>query len=251
MPYALRTRFKKEIVAEFLPPVRAGKRQRVVIICDGAPTVPARSSLVQFFSKKGFWAIYPRYRGTWESDGVFLRRSPEQDVLDVIDSLPRGFKDLWSGKTYRVQPDEVFIVATSFGGPAGILASRDPRVSKVVAVSPVVDWQAPSKAEPINAAGFRLIHETFGNGYRFGLSEWKKLAGGKFYNPVRHAAEIDGAKLLIFHARDDQSVRWNEVARFACATGATLKLFKKGGHLSGRRIVPGHWNRIAKFLKKS
>ncbi len=123
------TRFAKEIVAEFLPPAcppkfrraklgraRKTKRQKVVIICSGAPGVPSKRGLVEFFSKKGFWAIYPRYRGTWESDGVFLRKSPEQDVLDIIDALPRGFVDLWSGKKYRLVPDDIFIVAGSFGG---------------------------------------------------------------------------------------------------------------------------------------
>jgi len=249
MSYTLRTRFKKEIVAEFLPPARATKKQRIVIICDGMPSMPSKGSLVEFFSRKGFWAIYPRYRGAWESDGVFLQKSLEQDVLDIIDQLPHGFVSAWDGKKYRVRPDEIFIIASSFGGPAGILASRDPRVTKVVAISPVVDWQAPSKAEPIDAHGFALIRDAFGNGYRFGLREWKKLAGGKFYNPVRHVHEIDGSKLFIFHARDDESVRAREVVQFAHATGATLKLFAHGGHLSSKKIVSKHWKQIGRFLK--
>jgi len=244
----MRTRFAKEIVAEFLPPARAVKKQRVVIILDGMPSIPTKSSLVEFFSRKGFWAIYPRYRGAWESDGVFLRKSPEQDVIDIIDQLPRGFKSAWDGKTYRVQPDEIFLIAGSFGGPAGILASRDQRVTKVIAISPVVDWQAPSKAEPLDWLG-KVVRDAFGNGYRFGPREWKKLAGGKFYNPVRHAAEIDGEKLFIFHTRDDESVRAREVIQFAHATGATLKLFKTGGHLSTKHIVLKHWKQIAKFLR--
>ena len=249
MPYALRTRFAKEIVAEFLPPRRATKRQRVVITCDGAPSVPSKSSLLEFFSQKGFWAIHFRYRGTWESDGVFLREPPDKDVIDIIDSLPRGFISFWDGKKYRVQPDEIFIIASSFGGPAGILASRDPRVTKVICISPVVDWRAPSKAEPLDWMK-TFIQNAFGNGYRFGTAEWKKLASGTFYNPVRHIDEIDGSKLFIFHARDDESVRWNEVARFAQTTGAKLKLFNRGGHLSSKFIVAKYWPQIAKFFKE-
>jgi hypothetical protein len=252
MPYTFRTRFKKEIVAEFLPPARPTKRQRVVIICDGAPSVPSKRELLTFFSRKGFWAIHFRYRGSWESDGVFLRRSPEQDVLDIIDSLPRGFTSFGDGKKYRVRPDEIILIAGSFGGPAGILASRDPRVTKVICVSPVVDWKpmVHSKAEPL-AEVEQFIHDAFGNGYRFSSREWAKLATGKFYNPVAHATEIDGSKLLIFHARDDDSVRWNEVAKFAGATGATLKLSARGGHLSSKHIVQKEWKRIAAFLKKA
>lgn len=248
MARALRTRFKDEIVAEFLPPARRTKRNRVIIICDGMPSVPAKRDLVDFFSKKGFWAFYPRYRGSWESDGTFLEKSLDRDILDVIDSLPRGFVDLWSGKRYKVRPDVVYLFAGSFGGPAGILASRDKRVKKVVAISPIVDWLAPSKAEPLDFAE-KFAHLAFGNGYRFGKKEWAKLSTGKFYSPVYHQYEIDGSKLFIFHAKDDQSVRWNEVAKFARITHSRLKLFKKGGHLRVAKIIEKHWREIARFLK--
>jgi pimeloyl-ACP methyl ester carboxylesterase len=262
MAYALRTRFKKEIVAEFLPPARARRtpavsrskkrhkpRERVVILCDGAPNMPSKFRLLEFFAHKGFWAIHPRYRGTWESDGVFLRKSPHEDILDILDQLPHGFTSAWDGKKYRVEPDEVYIFASSFGGPAGILASLDPRVTKVISISPVVDWHALGKAEPLDWMEI-FFHEAFGNGYRFGAREWKKLSSGTFYNPVRSTDKIDGSKLFIFHAQDDESVRAREVVQFARTTGATLKLFKTGGHLSAKRIVPKYWKQIEKFMKR-
>jgi dipeptidyl aminopeptidase/acylaminoacyl peptidase len=257
MASTMRTRFAKEIVAEFLPPARfAGaratrarktKRQKVVIFCQGAPGIPGKRAFVEFLSKKGFWAFYPRYRGTWESDGVFMKKSLDQDVLDIIDGLPKGFLDLATSRKYKVAADDIFIIAGSFGGPAGILASRDPRVKKVVAISPVVEWLAPSKAEPMDFF-MKFMKEAFGNGYRFGKKEEAKLRSGKFYSPMRHMKEIDGSKLLIFHAKDDDSVRWNEVVEFARETNATLKFFKKGGHLSSVRIVPKYWKQIAKFF---
>ena len=90
----------------------------------------------------------------------------------------------------------------------------------------------------------------FGNGYRFGKKEAAKLRSGNFYSPLRHVKEIDGSKLLMFHAKDDESVRWNEVAKFAKATDATLKLLKKGGHLNSGKIVRKYWQQIGKFLKE-
>jgi len=249
MPQTLRTRFAKDIVAEFLPPARKSKRQKVVIICSGAPSVPKAAELLSFFSKKGFWAFALRYRGTWESDGVFLRKPLDEDVLDVVSGLSKGFTSLRDGKKIKLKPDEVVILAPSFGGPAGILASRDPRVDKVVCVSPVVDWLAPSKAEPMDFF-LKFMREAFGNGYRFGKKEAAKLRSGNFYSPLRHVKEIDGSKLLMFHAKDDESVRWNEVAKFAKATDATLKLLKKGGHLNSGKIVRKYWQQIGKFLKE-
>ena len=256
----LRARFKKEIVTEFLPPAswskgRRDKSQKVVIICGGMPGVPCHRGLVEFFANKGFWAFYPRYRGSWESDGTFLKTSPEQDVLDIIHQLSRSFTSFGGGenphhhKKYKLKPDAIYLVAGSFGGPAGILAARDPRVTKVVAISPVVEWRAPSKAEPLGWLE-KFVHQAFGQAYRFGQKEWAKLKTGKFYNPMTHWREIDGRKIMIYHARDDKSVRWNEVAKFAKLTRAKLILRKRGGHLSSSLITqPSEWRRVSKFLK--
>src|ERR1051325_8928015 len=88
-----RTRIKKEIVCEFVPPVRPTRR--VIILCGGMPGYPGNRGLFSFLSKKGFWVFAPRYRGSWESGGEFLRISPHKDIQDVIEAIPKGFKDLW------------------------------------------------------------------------------------------------------------------------------------------------------------
>lgn len=249
----LRTRFKKDIVSEFLLPARYNpkKPQRVAIICSGAPSVPSRRPLLEFLARKGFWVFFPRYRGTWESGGSFLKISPERDILDIIDELPRGFEHptLGGRKKIKVKPAAVYLLAGSFGGPAGILASKDPRVTKVICVSPVVEWRAPSKAEPMDFFE-RFLRFGFGNGYRFSRKNFLKLKSGKFYNPLPKWREIDGKKLLIYHAKDDKLVRWREVAKFAKLTGAKLILRKRGGHLSLSILTrPAEWRRISKFLK--
>ena len=52
-----RTRFKKEIVAEFLPPTRPRKNQKLIILCDGMPSIPRKQALSDFFAGKGFWVL--------------------------------------------------------------------------------------------------------------------------------------------------------------------------------------------------
>ena len=66
-----RTRFANDIVAEFWMPKKVSFR--AVIICDGAPSVPSKSTLAGFFARKGYWVFHMRYRGTWESSGEFFR----------------------------------------------------------------------------------------------------------------------------------------------------------------------------------
>jgi len=251
MSWAFRTRFKKEIVAEFLPSARARKKQKIIILCDGMPGIPRKQQLMEFLAAKGYWVFYPRYRGSWESAGEFLQKSPEQDILDVIDELPKGVRELAFGKRLDVRPDEIFVIGGSFGGAAAILASLDDRVKKVIANCPVVDWAILAKEERLETSNpnyAAYIREAFGNGYRLTDRNWRKLHSGKFYNPAHHVKEINLAKIMMFHAKDDPYVPYKSVKNFADQTGVKLNLFARGGHLSTEMIVQKYWKRIQKFF---
>lgn len=245
----LRTRFARDIVAEFLPPAKPSRR--VIVLFSGMPSVPKNIELMQFLARRGFWVFAPRYRGSWESGGQFLRRSPEQDVYDVIDQIPRWFVDAWSGKRYTVRPSNLYLIGGSFGGPAVILGSRDKRVTKALALCPVVDWQVASPEEESLPKLLNFIRQGFGQAYRVTDKDWKKLESGRFYNPMCEAASINGKKLMIMHARNDGIVPWRSVASFAKQTGARLELLSSGGHLKRAIIMePQHWRRIQKFFKE-
>lgn len=242
------TKFQKEIICEFLPPRRITKKQKVIILCDGMPSVPSKKMVMDLFSQKSYWIFHPRYRGTWESGGRFLKNSPEKDILDVINSLSKGFKDIWSGKRFKVTPDQLFIIGTSFGGPAAILLSGNPRVTKSIAIAPVVDWQSPDMLRT-DAKELRFTRQAFGPVYRFSQKDWQKLSRGKFYNPVAEINRVKGDKLLIIHAKDDEIVAFGPSKRFAAKTGARFIALPKGGHI-GHSIMlkPSVYRQIRQFL---
>ena len=246
-----RTRFKNEIVAEFLPPLRTRKTSRVIILCDGMPSIPRKQGLCEFLAARGFWVVYPRYRGAWESGGEFLRRSPHENILDVIDELPRGLVESAFGQKFAVTPDQIFVIGGSFGGAAAILCSLDSRVNKVVANCPVTDWAILDRSEKLetseeNYAAY--IREAFGNAYRLSDANWDKLRSGEFYNPWARRAQIDARKVMIFHAMDDPYVPYEGTVRFAEETGALLKTVRRGGHLRTEDVVRKYWEGIRKFF---
>ena len=246
-----RTRFQGDIITEFLPPARARKTQRVIILCDGMPSIPRKQPLAEFLAAKGYWVFYPRYRGSWESGGTFLKRSPHLDILDVVGGLSREFRELAFGRRFRLRADEVFVIGGSFGGAGSILCSLDPRVKKVIANCPVVDWGILSreqKKETSNPSYAAYIRAAFGEGYRLSDRNWKKLRDGKFYNPAYHAREITASKVMMFHAEDDPYVPYRSVVKFSQSTGAKLRLLRRGGHLSTDLIVRKYWGRIAEFF---
>jgi pimeloyl-ACP methyl ester carboxylesterase len=247
-----RTRFQRDIVTEFLPPVRPAKTHRAIILCDGMPSIPRKQPLAELLSGKGYWVFYPRYRGAWESGGEFLERSPHLDILDVVSGLSRDFRELAFGKRFRVAVDEFFVIGGSFGGAAAILSSLDPRVRKVIANCPVVDWAIlarEQKKETSNPSYAAYIRAAVGEGYRLSDRNWNKLRGGNFYNPAYHAREITASKIMMFHAQDDPYVPYRSVQKFARITGVKLKLLRRGGHLSTDLIVRKYWEQMQKFFE--
>lgn len=253
-----RTRFQREIVAEFLPAratnqgkPSAGKKDKAIVLCDGMPSIPRKQALAEFLAAKGYWVFYPRYRGAWESDGQFLAKSPEQDIRDVIDGLGKEIRESAFGQKFRCRAQEIFVIGGSFGGAAALLMSLDPRVTRVVANCPVVDWSILDKEEgkeTSNPSYAGYIREAFGNAYRLSQRNWDKLRTGTFFNPAQHIAEFESSKVLMFHAKDDPYIPWRVVSGFAKRTGIKLRLFARGGHLSTDRTVRKHWPEIQRFF---
>lgn len=241
MLYTLRTRIKKEIVTEFVLPIN--KSNKVIILCGGMPSYPAKSELMFFLASKGYWVFLPRYRGSWESDGLFLQKSPHIDIIDVIDILSHGFYDLFNNKKYSIKNPEVYLIGSSFGGTAVILASIDKRVKKAIALSPVTDWRVETKLEPIDWLS-KFTKLAFGNGYRFKQSDWNKLKNGNFFNPIKMIEKLDKNKIYIIHAKDDEVVYASTSIKFAEQLGCKITLLKKGGHFSISNLIKSN------FLKK-
>lgn len=245
--------FDKNIICEFAPPFKNTKSVKVIILCDGAPSVPSKKSVIEFWTKKGFWVFHPRYRGTWESGGKFLKRSPSLDILNVIKQLPKGFTyhaSYVQKRSTKINYDKLYLIGGSFGGPAVILASQHKEVTKAVAFCPVVDWKKLGRAEPLNEMS-RFFKEAFGEGYRFNQKDWNKLKSGKFYNPVSNQKNIDGSKLFIIQSKDDESVFYKPVEKFAKNTGSKLWLIKTGGHIGhSNSIKPKYYNKIRHFFLK-
>jgi len=247
-----RTRIGKDIVAEFVVPSskKAQHEGKVAILCQGAPTMPGKSSVLAFLAEKGFYAIVPRYRGTWESSGMFLKREPTEDITEVIDALAKPLLSLWEEVEYRLPKKiQVYLFASSFGGPAAFFLSTDKRVSKVVAFSPVCDWTVASDTEPLDVMD-ALTKRYYGEGYRLVKNAWKKLKKGDFYNPMTAIDRIDPKKVLIFHTEDDDVVSIASVERYAVATDTRLLVSEEGGHMGLSEIMdPATWRHIGGFLK--
>lgn len=251
IPYAQRTRFAGDIVCEFVAPRRPSNR--VIILASGCPGYPGRrEDVLAFLARKGYWAFLPRYRGSWESDGAFLERSPHEDLLDVMSGIEGGFVAIGTNEHHQIPNPQFFLIGASFGGPAVLLAARDARVKKAVSIAGVVDWTKQTETvEPLELMA-QFVPAAFGQAYRGDPEVWKKLAAGDFYSPVSEQGSIPGNNLLLIHAQDDMVVPYAPTQTFANMIGARLVSFRTGGHTGiGALATRRFWNHIGPFLARS
>jgi len=247
--YLYHTIFKNEIVAEFLPPKNLISK-KVIILCDGLPSLPDKKRLVRFLAKKNYWVFHMRYRGTWESGGEFLVNSPVQDILDIIDELPKGFIEIWGNQEFKVNPESIFVIGASFGGTTALIASMNIKIKKVVTICPVVDWKDES-GEESNDYLKNVIRQGYPGAYRFNEENWQKLINTSFFNPVDYINKFDSSKILSIHAKDDKIVMYSGVEKFMKKIGVQFITRKKGGHLSSSIIMNFFiFRKIKKFLDK-
>jgi dipeptidyl aminopeptidase/acylaminoacyl peptidase len=226
----------ENILIEFLPPKK--ETGRVVILCDGMPSMPGKKRLVQWFAKHGYFAINMRYRGTWESGGRFLDHDPAEDIQDLITALDQPILEAWSGEAFQVEPNEIFVVGASFGGTAALLSALDERVKKVVALAPVIDWTIKSESEPMEWLE-QVIRNGYADAYRFEHKDWLRLTQGELFQPAAQKDRFDPRKIFIIHAQDDTVVPIVPAQNFAEEIGCRMQVLKKGGHLGSGSVT--HW----------
>ncbi|MBO0911917.1 MAG: alpha/beta hydrolase, partial [Acidobacteria bacterium] len=95
------------------------------------------------------------------------------------------------------------------------------------------------------------IREAFGNAYRLSEANWNRLRGGTFYSPWHRKSEINGSKVLMFHAEDDPNVPCERTRKFAEITGSKLKTLRRGGHISTDLVVRRYWSEIKRFFDRA
>lgn len=246
--HAYRTRIAGDILCEFLPPKKPSND--VIIIAPGMPSMPNAGRLLRFLHKKNYWGFFVRYRGTWESAGQFLTQEPTQDILDIVEALQHPFHDIWNKQPFHIQTPRINVIGISFGGPAALLSSSDPRIHKGIAIAGVSDWRIQSDDEPLPLLK-TLTQEAFGQGYRFDDRDWAKLGQDDFYNPATNKQRIDPKKIYCIHSTDDTIVPIEGTRQFLQKTQAASYILNKGGHLSKRAIMRWRiWRNIHRFIQR-
>lgn len=251
MKHLIRTRFSKDVIAEVQIPER--QTGKIAILASGLPATPPKRSVFEFLVARGYTVVAFRYRGTWESGGIFLQESPAKDVKLVVEELvkKKSIYDLYNQVEIPLKLKTIHLFGNSFGGPAVLLNTDLPLVSKVVALSPVLDWTEESKTEPFDFF-VRFTEEAFGAAYRLASRKtWQKLLNSDIYDPIKNHAKIKGSKVFIIGTWDDDVTPSVLIPGIAELTGVSYYIKPKGGHLGMSHLTQKfYWNKIEAFLKR-
>lgn len=226
---------------------------QAVILCDGLPSAPYRKETIESLAKQGFLVFYPHYRGTWESEGEFLLKSPVEDVKLVVESIKSGhIQELFADRIFDFQIDKIYLIGVSFGGSVVLSASSLQGINKVISFCPVVNFRTFGTKYPEQDLRHMgdFMKVAFTNGYRFDSTNWNKLLEGSILDPVGSVEKTDPKNIIIVQCEDDTTVNYHPVVEFAEKFGIQCKLLPTGGHFSFSKIPKDLWMEIFAWLSE-
>ena len=235
----MRSFYVGNIYVEYdISPNAIGERKAIVFLL-GLPGSPKEYEVFKYFKAKGFDIFLPRYEGTWESKGEFLKCAPSVAINELLSVLESGVM-LNDGNIYK--STNIFVIGTSFGG--GVALVLDARNIKAVSVlSPVISFKNVNKIETLGA----YLSTKEKDNYRFVDTQWNKLICDTLYSPLTNMS-ISPNKVQIIAGKDDDQIMWTEIEQFATDKGISNVDIENTGHITISRINEKQQERILNFF---
>ena len=191
----------------------SNSNKKLLLICPGLPSRPDNFEVMRYFTSKGFTCFFVKYLGTWESDGEFLKKSPVEDILTVLNYLVerKSVRELYALKQVTFDFEKIFLIGSSFGGSVALVGgAKSNLVTKIVSLSPVVNFRQKGGTKILQQDLRHLgqfLKRGYGQCYRFSPSDWNKLIEGKIdLNPEDYVEELKQKAIMILHGDQDKEV---------------------------------------------
>jgi predicted nucleotidyltransferase len=126
---------KQELIA-------GGEALDVIIFLNGLPRPAQTQEISDYFVRNGYLFINLYYPGYWEAPGEMSFSNLGAQVIAFAQALKAGeMFEAFSGRNLTLKIGKIFLVGSSFGASVS-LAAQDDAFSKIVAVSPLIDFSA-------------------------------------------------------------------------------------------------------------
>jgi esterase/lipase len=225
-----------------------------VIILPGFPGRNDFNELIELFYDRGYHVFVPRYRGTFQSLGEFLSKSPVDDLIMFMRNLDKGFaKSLWDMKKLNFKVNKKILVSSSFGGAIACgLIAKCPGFSHLILAAPVWDFarhnEKGDEQDLIHLTEF--VKRAYKNCYRFEFDDLaKRLSKFKELNPEFYFPKIKDFPILVLHDPNDKIVAFRHTKEMLGVLGKTTYIEHYLGHGLSASLLSAFWKDVDKFIK--
>ena len=225
-----------------------------VIILPGFPSGNNFEELINFFFERKYHVFVPRYRGMYQSLGVFMSKNPVDDVLDFMEYITKGkAKSLWDNKFLEFKINKKILVGSSFGGAIALgAAAKNPIFSHIILAAPVWDFHEHNKdgdEQDLNKVS-EFVQKAYKNCYRYKFKNLtKKMMKFEELKPEYYVPQLEQTPILVMHDTNDSVVKFSK-------SKDKIALFPRGtliehylGHKIGEDMLNAYWKEIDKFIK--
>lgn len=213
---------------------------KVIVLLNGLPSLPDKKDVITVLGEKGYSVFVPRYLGTWESEGEFLKESPVNEIDSLITKLKNGIQ--LEDNEHKFE--EVNVIGSSFGGAIGFCLNTKKLVNKLILISPVFDFTVLDDMDSLKD----YLKGFFPGAYRFSDSNWQKLSSGQYLSPISNDF-TDANKHLIIGGTQDTEILLPELKKFAESKSIKFIELTTEGHMSLSRLKEeSNLNYILEFI---
>ncbi len=210
-----------------------------IIILDGLPSNPSvKDQLIQKLSQHGLDVFFPRYEGTWESRGEFLKKAPSKAIIEFIKALRSGI--ILNDKKYIAQ--KIFILGASFGGGVALDIAGQNIADKICTISPVISFKKVVGIDTLE----NYLRVVFPRDYRFNPKNWHRLLEDDLWslddNKIKNSSDI----LIIAGDADDQ-IKKADILKFGKKNKIRISIYNLG-HITLSKITKPMLGEILGFF---
>lgn len=227
-----------------------------IIILPGFPSRNDFKDLIKFFFERGYHVFVPRYRGSYQSSGIFLSKNPVDDLILFTEHLKKGeAKSLWDMEKKTFKINKKILLTESFGAPIALgLAAKSKEFSHVIVQAPIWDFVTHNrdKDEQDLAHLSDFVQRAYKNCYRFKLKNimrklWKfDELRPEYYLPIANDSALP---VLAMHDTNDRMVAFKKTKEMS----ERMKRFTLIEHYLGHKlkvdVLGAFWKDIDKFIK--
>lgn len=220
------------------------KETDVIIFLNGLPRPAQTQEISDYFMKEDYLFINLYYPGYWEAPGKMNFSTLGSEIISFAKTIKSGkILDIFAGKDFVLKTGRIFLIGSSFGASVS-LAAQDDIFSKIVAVSPIIDFV--EHKDTIDNLRDKLLF--FKEVVR--LSSGNQLKEGfidldQKYKELR----VSSKKILLVADKFDKQIKFSSVEEYAAKNNISILSTDIAAH--GYKIIKQDniFSQIFNFIK--